>query len=227
MPPIPILIGAAVIDSINPCAFGVLIFLLAYLIKTRKKKSKLLIHGLSYIFAVFLTYLFAGLLLLPVIGSLGSTSVAFYAVIGIATILFGLLELKDVFWYGQGPSLALLPGASQRIKAYAKHISGSLLSSFLLGVFVALVELPCTGAVYLAILSLFTLHGVQADTVMWLVLYNLIFVLPLIVILFGFYSGIKAETFEKWRKSNRKGMRLAIGSLLLLLGGWMLATALL
>ena len=55
MPPIPILIGAAVIDSINPCAFGVLIFLLAYLVKTSKSKNKLLIHGLVYIFAVALT----------------------------------------------------------------------------------------------------------------------------------------------------------------------------
>jgi len=226
MPPIPILIGAAIIDSINPCAFGVLIFLLAYLIKTRKKKEKLLIHGLTYIFAVFLTYLLAGILLLPVIGSLGSTSVFFYGVIGVLTIIFGLLELKDVFWYGQGPSLSLLPGASKRIKMYAKHISGSLASSFFLGVFVALVELPCTGAVYLAILSLFTLHGVQANTVAWLVLYNLIFVLPLVVILFGFYSGIKAETFERWRKGNRKMMRLAIGLLLLLLGAWMLSSAL-
>jgi cytochrome c biogenesis protein CcdA len=226
MPPIPILIGAAVIDSINPCAFGVLIFLLAYLIKTKKKKTKLLTHGLTYISAVFVTYLLAGIILMPIIGSLGSTSILFYAVIGVLTIFFGLLELKDVFWYGKGVSLSLLPGAAQRIKMYAKYISGSYVSSFLLGVFVALVELPCTGAVYLAILSLFSLHGVQANTVAWLVIYNLIFVLPLIIILLGFYSGIKAEAFEKWRKNNRKAMRLAIGLLLILLGSWMLLTAL-
>jgi cytochrome c biogenesis protein CcdA len=226
MPPIPILIGAAVVDSINPCAFGVLIFLLAYLIKTKKKKLKLLTHGLTYISAVFLTYLLAGIILLPIIGSLGSTSVMFYALIGLLTIFFGLLELKDVFWYGRGLSLSLLPGAAQRIKMYANYISDSYTSSFLLGAFVALVELPCTGAVYLAILSLFSLHGVQADTVAWLVIYNLIFVFPLVVILFGFYSGVKAEAFETWRKNNRKGMRLAIGLLLLLLGGWMLTTAL-
>jgi cytochrome c biogenesis protein CcdA len=227
MPPIPIRIGAAVIDSINPCAFGVLIFLLSYLIKTKKKKGKLLTHGLTYILAVFLTYLFAGILLLPVIGSLGSTSVLFYAVVGILTICFGLLELKDVFWYGKGPSLSLLPGASQRIKLYAKHITGSLWSSFMLGMFVAIVELPCTGAVYLAILSLFALHGVQAASAFWLVIYNIIFVLPLIVILFGFYFGIKADAIENWRKHNRKGMRLLIGLLLIALGGWMLSTALL
>lgn len=226
MPPIPILLGAAVIDSINPCAFGVLIFLLAYLTKTAKKKGKLLLHGLVYILAVFLTYLFAGLLLLPIIGSLGGFSVTFYAVIGVIVILFGLLELKDYFWYGKGPSLTLLPGASDRLKIYVKRISSNVFSAFMLGVFVALVELPCTGAVYLAILSVMSLSGVDAKSVGWLIAYNVIFVLPLVVILLAFYKGMSAEKLEQIRKKNRKYMRLAIGLLLLFLGGWMLHTAL-
>lgn len=226
MPPIPIFIGAAVVDSINPCAFGVLIFLLAYLTKTAQRRGKILLHGMAYILAVFLTYLLAGLLLLPVIGGLGKISVTLYAVIGILVIIAGLLELKDFFWYGKGPSLALLPGASERIKLYVKHISGSIYSAFLLGVFVALVELPCTGAVYLAILSIMALSGVDAATITWLIIYNIIFVLPLMVILLAFYKGSSADTIEAWRKKHRHLMRLAIGLLLLGLGGWMIHTAL-
>lgn len=225
MPPIPILIGAAIIDSINPCAFGVLIFLLAYLTKTAAKKAKLLLHGLTYIFAVFLTYLTAGLLLMPLIGSLGRASFITYGVIGLIVIIFGLLEIKDFFWYGKGPSLALLPGASERLKMYANKITGSVFSAFLLGIFVALVELPCTGAVYLAILSLMALAGVSAQTVTWLVIYNFIFILPLVVILLAFYQGVNAETLEAWRKKHRHLMRLAIGLLLLGMGAWMLKTA--
>ncbi len=226
MPPIPIIIGAAVIDSINPCAFGILIFLLAYLAKTSQKKGKLLLHGLTYIFAVFLTYLIAGLILLPLIGSLGNFSVIFYAVIGVVVILAGLLELKDLIWYGRGPSLALLPGAADRIKMYVNRISGNIFSAFTLGVFVALVELPCTGAVYLAILSMMSLAGVSGATVFWLVAYNIIFVLPLIVILFAFYKGVSGERLEELRKKHRKLMRGAIGTLLILLGAWMIQTAL-
>jgi len=226
MPPIPILIGAAVIDSINPCAFGVLIFLLAYLVKTSKSKIKLLIHGLTYIFAVFTTYLLAGLLLLPIIGGLGRTSLWLYGVIGVIVIIAGLLELKDFFWYGRGPSLTLLPGASKRIKLYTNKISGNIFSAFFLGVFVALVELPCTGAVYLAILSVMSLSGVNATSIGWLIAYNIIFVLPLILILFAFYGGLSAEKIEVWRKKNRHIMRLAIGLILLFLGGWMIQTAL-
>lgn len=225
MPPIPILIGAAIVDSINPCAFGVLIFLLAYLVKTVKKKEKLLIHGFTYIFAVFLTYLIAGLILLPLIGSLGGFSVFFYGVIGIIVIIFGLLELKDFFWYGKGPSLTLLPGGSQRIKMYVSKISASLPSAFSLGVFVALVELPCTGAVYLAILSMMSLSGVNAATTTWLIIYNIIFVTPLIIILLAFYNGMSADKMEIWRKKHRGLMRLMIGLLLIALGAWMLHTA--
>ncbi|MBI2195612.1 MAG: hypothetical protein HYU48_01035 [Candidatus Levybacteria bacterium] len=227
MPPIPIIIGAAVVDSINPCAFGVLIFLLAYLAKISESKGKLLLHGLAYILAVFLTYLLAGLVLLPVIGSLGNFSVIFYAIIGAIVVLAGLFELKDLIWYGRGPSLALLPGAADRIKIYAGRISGSIFSSFSLGVFVALVELPCTGAVYLAILSLMSLAGISGATVFWLIAYNVIFVLPLIVILFAFYKGASGERLEELRKKHRKLMRAAIGILLLVLGAWMIQTALL
>jgi len=225
MPPIPILIGAAVIDSINPCAFGVLIFLLAYLTKTAKTKRKLLIHGLTYIFAVFLTYLIAGLILMPIIGNLGRFSVTFYAILGTVVIVAGLLEIKDFFWYGKGFSLELIPGASKRVKLYADKISGNRWSAFSLGVFVALVELPCTGAVYVAILSMMALYGVNAQSVVWLIIYNVLFVLPLVVILIAFYKGSKAEQLEFLRKKYRKHMRLAIGLLLIGLGLWMLHTA--
>lgn len=223
---LPILIGAALVDSINPCAFGVLIFLLAYLAKTFNKPYKLLVHGLTYIFAVFLTYLLAGLLLLPVIQGLGAVSTTIYAVIGALVIIAGLVELKDFFWYGKGPTLALIPGASERIKMYANKISASLAGAFGLGVFVALVELPCTGAVYLAILSVISLHATTAFTyaqaATLLVLYNLIFVAPLVFILFLVYRGAETDAIEVWRRKHRKLMRALIGLTLVGLGVWMI-----
>ena len=220
--PLVVFLGAAVVDSINPCAFGVLIFLLSYLLKTSTSKTKLLINGLTYIFAVFLTYLGAGLLLKPVIGGLGQFSIAVYGVLGVLTILAGLLEIKDFFWYGKGFSLQLLPGASQRIKMYTNKISGNIWSAFGLGVFVALVELPCTGAVYLAILTTMSLSGYSPDATLFLIIYNLIFILPLVVILFAFWGGLSAKKIEQWRQKHKGLMRLLIGVSLLLLGGWML-----
>ncbi|MEK7595402.1 MAG: GAP family protein [Patescibacteria group bacterium] len=224
--PLPVLVGAAIVDSINPCAFGVLVFLLSYLTEKSGSKLKLLLHGLSYIFAVFVTYLTAGFVLMPILGSLGRFSVIAYGVLGIIVIFFGLLEIKDFFFYGKGLSLQMLPGSSQRIKMYVNKISDSLWSAFTLGVFVALVELPCTGAVYLAILSIMAFHGASIANIELLLLYNIIFIAPLVLILVSFVYGIKSETVEAWRKAHKAVMRLMIGLILVALGVWMLMSSL-
>ncbi|MEK6848477.1 MAG: hypothetical protein AABX65_02500, partial [Nanoarchaeota archaeon] len=66
-----IIIAAALADSINPCVFGVLIFLLAYMTKVFKSKSRMLLAGLIYVAAVYITYFLAGIGLLTVIKSTG------------------------------------------------------------------------------------------------------------------------------------------------------------
>lgn len=219
---LPIIVGAAVIDSINPCAFGVLIFLLAYLAKSARTKAHMLFNGMCYLIAVFVTYLGAGLILMPVLNHLGKASVIAYLVIAAVILIAGLLEIKDFFWYGRWFSLSILPSEARRIKMYVKHISDSPLTAFMLGVFVALVELPCTGAVYIAILSLMSLVGVNLTNVLWLILYNVIFVLPLAVILFAVTNGMSTNTFEKWRQKYKRHMRLLTGLTLLALGIWMI-----
>lgn len=220
---LPVLIGAAVIDSINPCAFGVLIFLLAYLSKAMKgHKGRILLHGLIYISAVFLTYLIAGLILLPVIDSLRGISVALYYVIAGLIGLAGLLEIKDFFWYGRGFSLAIIPSEAKRLERYITSISDRPLTAFSLGVFVALVELPCTGAVYLAVLSLIALSGASGSSLAFLLLYNLIFILPLVIILLLYHQGMTDTRFEAWRNRYKKWMRLLIGVLLLAMASWMI-----
>lgn len=219
---VPILVGAAIIDSINPCAFGVLIFLLAYLFKVFHSRRSVLLHGLTYISGVFITYLLAGLLLLPVISQLGRISTGAYVGIGIILIIFGILEIKDFFFYGKGLSLRIFPSAGKRIEILVRRITGKLSTSFFLGIFVALVELPCTGAVYLGVLALVSLAGLTANNFLLLVIYNLLFVLPLVIILLLVHRGGQTEKFEMWREKYRGYMRLAIGLLLIGLGAWMI-----
>jgi cytochrome c biogenesis protein CcdA len=217
---IPILVGAALVDSINPCAFGVLIFLLTYLFKSIKDRRRIFVHGMAYITGVFLTYLIAGLILLPVLQQFGRTASAVYLVLAVCLIIFGLLEIKDFFWYGKGPSLAILPSAARRIEYYTQKVTNNLAVSFFLGIFVALVELPCTGAVYLGVLALISITGIQINTLALLIAYNIIFVLPLIVILFFAFQGMQAEALEALRKKYRRHMRLAIGLVLVGMGWW-------
>ena len=219
---LPIIIGAALIDGINPCAFGVLIFLLAYLSKVTTGKRHMLCNGLVYIAAVFVTYLLAGLLLLPLIRKLGALSVISYYVIAGLIAIAGLLEIKDFFWYGKGFSLTIFPSEAQRIKRYIKEVGKSCWTAAGLGAFVALVELPCTGAVYLAVLALMSISGFTASNFTFLVIYNFIFVFPLIVILIFVVNGVHWKVVERLRQKHKGCMRLITGLLLILLAASMI-----
>lgn len=225
-----IVIATALADSINPCVFGVLIFLLAYMSKVFKSKTRMLLGGLIYISAVYITYFLIGIGIFKLIKTYTAVlSVPFYWFAAIVAIIAGLIEIKDFFWYGKGFSLQIIPGAAERIKKYSaamkkleiKHPLLSLLIAFLLGIFVVFVELPCTGAPYLAILGLLS-TGDFAAGIPWLLLYNLIFILPLFFIVGLVYFGRTLETLENWRKEHRGAMRLGIGLILLALGAYMI-----
>jgi cytochrome c biogenesis protein CcdA len=84
-----------------------------------------------------------------------------------------------------------------------------------LAFFVALVELPCTGAIYLAILSLIGDSGMIG--LVYLLIYNLIFIAPLFVLTFIIYKGAKVEKLNEWVLKNRKFMRLAAGLIMIAL----------
>ena len=225
---LPLVIGAAVIDSINPCVFGVLIFLIAFMTKIFKSPSKMLVFGLLYTSVVYATYLLLGFGILKLAIGSGFAS-SFYWGAALIAILAGLLEIKDYFWYGKGFSLQMVPGGSERIKYYTSRIENMeqshpallVLTTALLGVFVVMVELPCTGAPYLAILGLLS-KGAYATAVPLLLLYNLIFIFPLFIIIGIAYFGTTTEALEEWRKEHRGLMRLGIGIFLLLLGFYMI-----
>jgi len=223
-----IVIAAALADSINPCVFGVLIFLLAYMTAVFKNKNKMLIAALIYVSAVYITYLLLGIGVFTLAYTAGFAK-PFYWFAAIVAVIAGLFEIKDYFWYGKGFSLQIIPGGVERVKKYikilkkmgAKHTSLSLLISFLIGVLVVFVELPCTGAPYFAILGLLS-SGDYSSGIPLLLLYNLIFILPLFVIIGFVYIGKTSRVMEKWRKKYRGLMRLLIGLFLLALGAYML-----
>lgn len=227
---LPLIIGAALADSINPCVFGVLIFLIAFMTKVFKNPHKMLLGGFFYTVVVYLTYLLIGLGILKFTVSFG-ISVSVYWVAAIIAIGAGLLEIKDFFWYGKGPSLQIIPGGAQRVKMYTQYISRmekihpwlSFLMAGLLGIVVVLVELPCTGAPYLAILGILS-TGNLAEGIPLLLLYNFIFILPLLVIIGIAYFSKSSKTLEAWRQEHRGLMRLGTGLFLIALGAYMIYT---
>lgn len=220
---LPLVVGASLIDGINPCAFGVLIFLLAYLSRKFHSPQKMMLHGTVYILAVAITYFIAGVILLPVIQSLRQFSVMAYYAIALVIALAGLIEIKDFFLPHVGFSLQILPNAAARIKLYVNKVSDKLTTAFALGVFVALVELPCTGAVYLAVLALMSASGLNYSNLTLLVIYNIIFVLPLVMILYLVTKGSSTKQFMEWQHTHSRLMRLLAGILLITLALWMVS----
>ena len=225
---IPVIIAAALIDSINPCVFGVLIFLIGFMFAVFKTPNRMLIGGLIYTVVVYLTYFILGLLLIQVFTLEFSTVV--YWVIAFIAIGAGLLEIKDYFWYGKGFTLQLLPGGAERLKLYTekmkaynkKHPGAVYFLAIPLGIFVTLVELPCTGAPYLAVLALIG-KGFYTQAVPLLLLYNLVFIIPLLIIIGIAYFGASSGKLEAWRKEHRGLMRLVIGLFLIFLGFFMIS----
>ncbi len=211
------IVTGALVDSINPCAIAVLVFLLLALISAGSRKRALKI-ALIYIAAVYITYFLAGLGIFRAIQKLTQITHAIYVGAGILVILAGLIEIKDFFWYGKGISLKIPASARPRIEKLASR--GTIPAVVLLGFFVSMFELPCTGGIYLAILTMLSISKINA--LPYLLLYNFIFVLPLIVITFAVYKGTNPQLVEKWRLKERKWMRLAAGLVMIALGIYIL-----
>ncbi|PIT92595.1 MAG: hypothetical protein COU08_01200 [Candidatus Harrisonbacteria bacterium CG10_big_fil_rev_8_21_14_0_10_42_17] len=222
---IPIITGLGLLDAINPCVIGVLILLLTVLLKSGKKKA-VLYNGIAYTTGVYVTYLVGGLTLLGVfnaIRAIEAVSQVLYIVIGIFILLAGILEVKDYFWYSRWFSLGIPPRLVSLVESRAAGAHVSLIASFSFGALLTLIELPCTGAPYLAVLTLMSSSGLSYVTGLPLLLYyNLVFVAPLIVIIYMAYSGFGLKHMEGWRKEHRGLMRFYIGLALLAVGVWII-----
>ncbi len=219
LPTIGVVLATAAIDSINPCAIGVLILMISTMLGGKGGRASMLKRGSLYIFAVFLTYLAAGLGLTYAFASVPlALAEGISIVVGSAIVFAGLIEIKDYFWYGKGFSLAISPKLAKKIHDYTKNLTTP--GIIFLGAFVALVELPCTGGPYLAIITLLS-QNFNFTAFLLLVVYNVIFVLPLIIILLLVFFGKRITDVKMWKHRNRAYMRLLTGLLLIFLG-WLL-----
>lgn len=220
LPTLGLVVASAAIDSINPCAIGVLILMVSVVLGGGKSVGRLLVLGGAYIGAIFFTYLIAGLGLVYFLSEIPILIAEYLSIaVGILVILAGMLEIKDYFWYGKGFSLQIPHYFAMKIQEMSTSKT-TVIGVMLLGAFVAAVELPCTGAPYLAIITVLRINfDLTAFGLM--VLYNLIFVAPLIIILAMVAGGAKISSVQKWKEESKGAMRLGMGLLLIALG-WIL-----
>lgn len=219
IPTLITVVTTAAIDSINPCAIGVLILLVSVVLGSGKSTKRLLWLGFLYVMAVMTVYLLAGLGLMYFMSAVPLiVTESLSLIVAAILVVAGILEVKDFFWYGKGPSLSISGANAGKIKELAQNISAP--GVIILGAFVSAVELPCTGAPYLAIITLLSQYFDFTAFVL-LVVYNVVFVLPLIIVLLLVACGVQVSKIKAWKNMNKAWMRLAIGLLLIFLS-WLL-----
>ncbi|MBU0586379.1 hypothetical protein KJ780_02630, partial [Candidatus Micrarchaeota archaeon] len=146
-------------------------------------------------------------------------SYLFYQFVGILAIIIGILNLKDYFSYGAGGFVMEIPRSWRPLlKKFLSSVT-SPAGAFLMGFIVVLFELPCTGGPYVFILGLLAEKTMFWTAVPMLLYYNLIFVLPLILLTFMMHFGItRISDAEKWKDRNIKLLHLVAGLLMIVLG---------
>jgi len=226
---LPAVLVAGAIDGINPCAFTVLLLFITALTSTLKAgesnahalRARMLGMGSIYIAAVFLTYLALGVGLLKSLDFFTRQHVParFGALLA---ILFGLWMLKDYFlpelgWRLQAPGRV---GGIARQMAKKATLPALIVGGFLIG----LCTVPCSGAVYLGVLSLLALQPTALQGYAYLVLYNVVFILPLVAILIAASARPTLNRLAHWNLHHKEWVRLALGGGVVVMGLLILIT---
>jgi cytochrome c biogenesis protein CcdA len=226
---LPTVLVAAAVDGINPCAFTVLLLFITAMLATLQAgeqniaatRLRLLSRGGIYIAAIFLTYLSLGVGLLKTM-DIFTRQHAPARIGALAAILFGLWMLKDFFlpdwgWRLQAPGKIGLIARQSAKKATAPAL---IVGGFLIG----LCTVPCSGAVYLGVLSLLALQPTALLGYGYLVLYNIVFVLPLALILLLAASRPSLNRLAHWNFHHKEWVRLVLGGGVVVMGLIILAT---
>jgi cytochrome c biogenesis protein CcdA/glutaredoxin len=210
---VPIIITAAIVDSINPCAFAVLIILMTAVLSIHDKK-KALMFGLAFSASIYISYFLIGIGLISIIQFSGFAHY-FYIVVTILAFIVGFLNIKDYFWYGKGVLMEIPLSWRPKMKEILDSVT-SPVGAFLAGFAVSLFELPCTGGPYIVILGLLAQEGLKEIGLFYLILYNFVFILPLLILTLIIYKGLSnTEQLEKIRKEKIKLLHLVAGLLML------------
>jgi cytochrome c biogenesis protein CcdA len=225
--------GAGLLDGINPCAIATLIFLVSFLATQKRRRSEIIIIGIFFTAAVYVTYILIGIGIFKTLTFLEqyhriSQFIRWGAVIFAAGV--GLLSLYDAFAYkktGKTESIINQLPTPVKMKIHSiisvnlrgsQLVTGALITGFL----VTLFEAVCTGQVYVPTIIVMTkASGFKLHGWLYLVYYNILFVLPLMLVIILAYFGMKWNELAKITQKNLILLKILIGLLMLSLAGFL------
>ncbi len=209
--------GAGLVDGVNPCAFTVLIFLFSYLAFVGRRGKDILYIGGAYTLAVLITYFLIGLGLLSFLRVIGAAGKWVSLGIAIITLIFGLVTLYDYIQSRRKPgkassTLGLPRSITRRIhgvirdKARTRNL---IVAGVVMGVLIAALELGCTGQVYLPTISFVArAGGDRLEAVLYLIAYDLMFIVPLVIVFIIAYTGTHSEKLVEFARKHTPTLEL-------------------
>ena len=188
-----------------------------------KGKNRALLSGLMFSLAIFLSYLLMGIGLYKAIALAGVSRYLSIGV-GILAILIALANLKDAFWYGKWFIMEVPLSWRPKMQEIIRKAT-SPWSAFGIGLLVSLFLVPCASGPYVVILGMLAEKVDMTKTLSLLVLYNFVFVLPMLIITLGMYFfNTKLSKIEKMRKENLRVLHLVAGVIMLAVGAYLIYT---
>lgn len=212
---LPLVFFSALLDSVHPCSFSILLITIAFLFSMSLERKKVLQIGGLYIAGIFAAYFGIGIGLLQVLhvfdvphfmGRLGA----------VLLIGFGVLNLLGAL-VPNFPIKLKIPDAAHR--SMGKLIGTvSLPAAFALGLLVGLCQFPCMGGPYLMVIGLLHDGGQYVRGVGYLLLYNLILIVPLAAVLLVASNKALLESVKSWKQAQLKDAHLWAGLAMLVIG---------
>jgi cytochrome c-type biogenesis protein len=218
---VPTVLVSGVADGFNPCAFALLVLFATYTLTlvnavtsdgtpTLEARRRLLGAGSLYVGAVLVTYFIIGLGLLSFLGWLGRDHLVARGA-SILALVMALWMLKDVFLPGVGPSMMAPSGTHRRMQKAMER--GGLAGMLIAGVLVGICTVPCSGAIYLDIVAVLHASGGGLTGIALLALYNIAFIVPLLILLLAVSNRRVLGQLGRWNRSNSPWIKagLALG----------------
>lgn len=227
-----IVLGAGLLDGINPCAFTTIIFLISYLGLVGASRRRMLVTGGTFTAAVFLTYFIIGIaffsaakIILRDQSIARTVNVLLLVLVGVLAILSFTDFIKCL--KGKAGDMTLqLPGSlkkgiHEKIRNFARHKTAMVGASFVLGVIIAGMELTCTGQVYIPIVTMISEPQHRVMAIFYLFLYNIAFIIPLVTVFllvaFGLTSQKLSGTFKRHVAVVKLGFAVLFGLMALMI----------
>lgn len=207
--------GSAFLDGLNPCAFAVLLFFIAFLFSIKRTRAGIWKMGLTYVFGIYLAYLLIGLGIAQAIVISGSPHlmayIGAYLVIGL-----GAIQLLGIIFPAFPIKLRIPVNTKATVEKWI--FKATTPAAFIGGFIVGLCTFPCSGGIYVAIISMLSASQTYGQGIAWMVWYNVIFVTPLLIMLALAGNPKTTERLQKWERGEAVTEKIIVGISMIAVG---------